>query len=58
MNLSAPKQIVFIIALVLALISLLAATGIFTIAPLAPYTYWLAFAAWLLLSLGCLLKGV
>ena len=57
MQLSAPKQIVFIIALVLALISVLAALGVFTIPGLAAYTYWLAFAAWALVSLGCLLKG-
>jgi len=40
MELSAPKQIVFIIAIVLAVISLLPVIGI-PLGALGPYSYWL-----------------
>ena len=56
MKLSAPTQIVFIIACVLALIGLLAFLGV--VAPLAAHSFWLMTAGFVVLALGCLLKGM
>ncbi len=56
MNLSAPKQIVWIIAVVLGVIGILA--RVIPIAALAPYAFWLVTLAFILLALGTLLKGI
>lgn len=55
MKLSAPTQAVFLIALVLAIISLLGSFGV--LAPVATYAYWLMTAAYVVLALACMLKG-
>jgi hypothetical protein len=56
MRLSAPKQIVFIISLILLIVGFLG-----FIVPAIPLSfgisYWLTFASAVLLVLGCLLKG-
>ena len=57
MELSAPKQIVFIIAIVLAVISLLPVIGI-PLGALGPYSYWLLLVAFIVLAAGNLLKGI
>jgi len=55
LKLSAPTQLFFIIALVLAILALL---GSFAVLPaVAGYSFWLAFAAWAVLALGSLMKG-
>ena len=56
MNLSAPTNVVFIIAVVIAILAALAALGVFTIIPIA--SVWLMGIAFVILALGCLLKGV
>jgi hypothetical protein len=56
MNLSAPTNIVFIIALVIAILGLLAGLGIFAIIPLS--AFWLMTIAYVVLAAGCLLKGI
>ena len=54
MKLSAPTQLFFIIALVLAILALL---GSFAVLPaIAGYSFWLAFAAWGVLAIGSLMK--
>ncbi|MBN9233793.1 MULTISPECIES: hypothetical protein [Phyllobacteriaceae] len=56
MNLSAPTQIVFIISVVIAIIGLLAALGVLSFIPLA--AVWIMLIAYIVLAVGCLLRGV
>lgn len=57
MQLSAPTFIVFVIAVVLAIVSLLPAIGI-TLGALGAYSYWLLLAAFVILAAGTLFKGL
>lgn len=54
MSLNAPTQLVFIIAVVLAVVALLMYFGVF----LASWAFWTMTVAFVLLAGGCLLKGV
>ena len=56
MKLSAPTQIIFIISLVIAVLGLLAALGVFAIIPIA--SVWIMTVAYAVLAVGCLLKGL
>lgn len=55
MNLSAPTQILFIVSLVIALIGVLAALNIVAFIPLA--AVWIVTIAFVVLAVGCLLRG-
>ena len=55
MNLSAPTQLVYIVALVVAIIGLLAGFGIVTFIPLA--AFWIMTIAYVILAVACLLRG-
>ena len=56
MSLSAPTQVVFIISLILAI---LAIAGLFVAIPVVTTNaFWVAIAGYVVLMLGCLLKGV
>ena len=55
MKLSAPKAIVFWVAVVLAVVALLMAVGVLNITFIG--AVWVALIAFLLLALGNLLKG-
>lgn len=57
MKLSAPKNITFVIALILALVGILAAVGLLSFIP-AAWGLWLLFVGFVLLALGVLLKGL
>ncbi len=57
MELSAPTKIVFIIAVILAILSLLPVIGI-AAGILGAYSYWLLLLAFIVLAAGNLLKGV
>jgi len=57
MELSAPTKIVFIIAIVLAVISLLPVIGI-PLGALGAYSYWLLLVAFVVLVAGNVLKGI
>lgn len=57
MELSAPTRIVFIIAIILAIISLLPVIGI-PLGTLSAYSYWLLLLAFVVLAAGNLLKGL
>jgi uncharacterized protein YqgC (DUF456 family) len=62
MNLSSPKQITFLIAVVLIVLGLIgvfvpAIGGLFVLAK-ASAAFWFTFAGGALLALGCLLKGL
>ena len=55
-KLSAPTVPVFIIALILAILALIGQFG--SVPMLSTYQFWLAIAAWAVLTAGTLLKGV
>jgi hypothetical protein len=55
MNLSAPTNMFFIIALVIAVVGLLAALGVLSIIPVP--SVWIMAAAYAVLAVGCLMKG-
>lgn len=56
MNLNAPTQVVFIIALIIAV---LAVIGHFTLVPfVTEYKFWFAMVAYVVLAAACVLKGV
>lgn len=55
MKLSAPTNLVFIVAVVIAVIAALAASGVVSIVPIA--SVWIMGVAFVVLALGCLLKG-
>ncbi len=56
MRLTPPKKVTWYIALALAVLALLGYTG--TIAALAPYAFWLALIAAVLLLLATLLRDL
>jgi hypothetical protein len=56
MQLSAPKQVTWLIAVALGLLGLLGKFG--ALAVLAQYGFWLMAAGWLLLVLATLLEGL
>ncbi len=56
MNLGAPKQIVFIISLVLAVLGLLGVLNVFTLGAISGA--WLLVLGYVLLALGVVLKGL
>lgn len=57
MELSAPTRIVFIIAIVLAVVSLLPVIGI-SLGFVGANSYWILLAAFVVLVLGNLLNGL
>jgi hypothetical protein len=54
-NLSAPTQVIYIIALVIAIIGLLAGLGVLTFIPLS--AFWIMTIAYVILAVACLLRG-
>jgi hypothetical protein len=56
MRLSAPNQIVWVIALVLGVLGIIAYLGV--VPPLAAYAFWLVAIGFVLLVLATLLKGL
>lgn len=56
MKLSAPNQTLWLIAVILGVLGILAFLGV--IPPLATYAFWLVTIAFVLLLLGTLLKGI
>ena len=56
MKLSAPTQIVFLISIAVAVIGVLAALRILSFVPVA--SVWILLVAYIILAVGCLLKGV
>ena len=57
MNLSAPKQIVFIIAVLLAVLSIVSAK-VTSLPVIGGYEYYTLVAGFALLALGNLVKGI
>ena len=55
MNLGAPTTLFFGISLVLVVLALI---GFFWVVPyLTAYAFWLAIASWVVLAVGCMMKG-
>ncbi|MDC0948470.1 hypothetical protein OAS86_03915 [Gammaproteobacteria bacterium] len=54
MNLNAPTNLFFFISVALAVVGLL---GYFGIIGFGIHSFWMGFAAWVVLTLGCVLKG-
>ena len=57
MNLNAPKQITWLIAVILGVLGLIGAL-VHTIPVLSAYAFWLVFAGFVLLALGSFVKGL
>ncbi len=55
MKLSAPTNILFIIAVVIAVVAALAALGVVSFIPVA--SVWIMAVAFVVLAIGCLFKG-
>lgn len=56
MNLSAPTQPIFLISLVLAVLAII---GFFVSIPfVSAYAFWFAIVGYIVLAVGCLMKGV
>jgi hypothetical protein len=55
MTLSAPTQAIFWIAVVLAVIALIAYFGV--IGAVAAYAFWILIMAFIVLAVGCLMRG-
>ena len=55
MNLSAPTQVIFFLSLIIAVIGVLAGLGVITFIPLA--AFWLVTIAYVVLAVGCMMKG-
>lgn len=56
MKLSAPTQAVWLIAVILGILGILAFLGV--VPPLAAYAFWLVTIAFVMLALATLLKGM
>jgi len=56
LKLSAPTQIVWIIALILGIVGILGSLGV--IASLAAYAFWLVVAGWALLLIATVMRGM
>jgi len=57
MELSAPTRVAFVIAVALAIISLLPVIGV-PLGAVGAYSYWLLLVAFVMLAVGNLFKGV
>lgn len=57
MSLSAPTKIVFLLAVIVAILSLISAVGI-VVPVIGAYSYWVLVAAFVILAAGNLLNGL
>ncbi len=57
MNLSAPKQVVFLVAVILAVLSVVSAK-VTSIPVVSGHEYWFLLGGFVLLTIGNLVKGV
>ena len=55
-NLSAPSQAVFLVSLALAIIAVLGALVIIPV--ITQYAFWIAILAYVVLTLGVIMKGM
>lgn len=55
-RLSAPTQNLFLVSLVLAILALLG--GLVVIPVISVYAFWIAIIAYIVLAIGCVMKGM
>ena len=55
MNLSAPTQLIFIVALVIAIVALLMFVNVIAFIPIS--SFWVMTLAFVVLAVGCLIRG-
>ncbi len=55
MNLSAPTQIIFVITVIIAIIGLLMAFGVFSLGAIS--AFWVMTIAYVVLAVACLIRG-
>ena len=55
-RLSAPKQVTFLVSLVVAILALIA--FLVRIPNVSPHAFWIAIIAYVVLAVGCAFKGV
>ena len=53
---SAPSQMIFLISIVIAILGLIGKAT--PAGPLTTYDFWLVFTAFIVLALGCMVKGL
>ena len=61
MNLSAPTNVTFLVSLIIAIVAVLVFIGILpaiAVAGFALTQFWIMTVAFVILALGCILKGV
>lgn len=58
MKLNAPKNITWIVAVILGVLGILGGLGIIAIAPLVGYSFWLVTAGFVILAVSTLLGGL
>lgn len=58
MRLSAPKEVTFFVALIVAIIAFLIAAGVISNPLTTVAVVWIALAAYVILALGNLVKGL
>lgn len=58
MRLSAPRGIIFLISLILAVVALLIEIDVLNLSLGSISTFWLAFSGWVVLAVGNILRGV
>ena len=56
MRLSAPTQLIFLVSLALAIFALIA--FLVRIPNVSPHAFWIAIIAYVVLAVGCALRGV
>lgn len=56
LHISAPKRVTFWISLGLGLLGII--STVVTIPIVSEYSFWILAAGWLLLTLGCFVKGL
>lgn len=55
-KLNAPSQVIFLVSLILAIVAVI---GVFVVIPFVTlYAFWIAIVAYVVLALGCVLKGM
>ena len=55
-RLSAPKQFTFLVSLIVAIVALI--SFLVKIPNVSPHAFWIAMVAYVVLAVGCALKGV
>jgi len=58
MKMNAPKTVTWLVAVIVGVVGILLSLGVVAIPIISPYAFWLVAAAFILLALATLLKGL